>query len=278
MKRLTLIAVGGLLPGLVFAEQLPRWEIGLGTAALSMPHYRGADERHQFILPMPYVAYRLDWLKVDRDGVKARLFDSDSVELNVSVGATPPLNSGDNRARQGMPDIKPTLEIGPSLDVALWRDATDRYRLDVRLPLRAAFMAHGGVKFAGWTASPTLNLDASLSDQTIRKGNGWRLGLLAGPIYSDRRQHGNIYSVDPQFARSYRPAYDAPGGYSGLQLLASMSRRWGDVWIGGYARLDSLRGATFESSPLVRKGSYVSAGFALTWTFSKSSDMVEVID
>jgi len=38
-----------------------------------------------------------------------------------------------------MPDLRSTLEVGPSLNVHLWRSADTRLKLDVRLPARAAF-------------------------------------------------------------------------------------------------------------------------------------------
>ncbi|HEX7156411.1 MAG TPA: MipA/OmpV family protein, partial [Burkholderiaceae bacterium] len=68
---------------------------------------------------------------------------------------------------------------------------------------------------------------------------------------------------------------DARGGYAGTQFLASLSRRRGRLWLGGYARWDTLQGAHFEASPLVRKTSYASAGFAVTWTIGRSDEMVE---
>ncbi|MFH1603183.1 MAG: MipA/OmpV family protein, partial [Pseudomonadota bacterium] len=85
-----------------------------------------------------------------------------------------------------------------------------------------------------------------------------------------------FYSVLPQYAQPNRGAYDARGGYSGMQYLASLSRRYGSAWIGAYVRRDDLRGAVFERSPLVKSSSYVSAGFAVTWTIGQSSEMIDI--
>ena len=260
----------------VQAELLPRWELGAGVGGVRMPDYRGSDESRNYLLPFPYFAYRLDWLKADRNGVRAVLFDAAGAELNVSLGASPPVRSKKNQAREGMPDIKPMLEFGPSLDFNLWRNPSDRMRLDLRLPARAAMTARANPEWAGWVFTPRVNLDfVGLGSETR---DGWNLGLVAGPMFADRRQNAYFYSVDPRHAHAGRPAYEARAGYAGMQFLASLSRRFGDTWFGAYARYDDLHGAVFEDSPLVRRKSYFTAGFGVTWTFARSTEMVEVGD
>lgn len=66
----------------------PLWELGLGVAGLSLPHYRGADESGRWLLPTPYAVYRGEVLRANRDGVKAMLFDTDQeVDLDLSLAA-----------------------------------------------------------------------------------------------------------------------------------------------------------------------------------------------
>ena len=108
--------------------------------------------------------------------------------------------------------------------------------------------------------SPTLNFDVAGIG-----GKPWQLGLLAGPIFATRRQHRYFYGVSESDARPDRPAFDAHGGYAGLQFLVSLSRRFEKAWFGAYARYDTLRGAVFEDSPLVRRPYYLSTGFAIAW-------------
>ena len=81
------------------------WELGLGVAALRLPHYRGSDQSHTWTLPVPYVQYRGEIFKANRDGARALLFDSDRVQLDLSVAASAPTRSNDNRARRGMTDL-----------------------------------------------------------------------------------------------------------------------------------------------------------------------------
>ena len=51
------------------------------------------------------------YLQADRSGLKTKLFNQDRVEFNFSLNATTPVR--DNSARQGMPELRSTVEIGP---------------------------------------------------------------------------------------------------------------------------------------------------------------------
>jgi hypothetical protein len=58
--------------------------------------------------------------------------------------------------------------------------------------------------------------------------------------------------------------------------LVSLSRRFPRFWVGGFARYDTLKGAAFEPSPLVRRDYAFMAGIAVAWVFAESSNKVEV--
>jgi MipA family protein len=254
------------------AEQQPLWEFGLGTGVLMFNDYRGAETTHVYPLPVPYFVYRGTFLKSDHDGVRGELFDQDLVELNLSVNATTPVLN--DSARHGMPDLRSTLEIGPALAVHLWRSADRRLKLDLRVPARAAFTVEASPRMIGGFAAPSINLDIAQYGGEY----GWKLGLLAGPLFADRRYDDYFYSVAPQYATTGRPAFAAAGGYAGTQTLVSLTRRYPAYWIGTYLRHDSLAGASFADSPLVRRDSYWSGGFAVVWMIRQSSRLVESVD
>ena len=255
------------------AELRPEWELGLGATGFTFPDYRGSDERRNFVLPFPYVIYRGDILRVDRQGVRGVFFESDRVELDFSVSGTPPVDSDKNRAREGMPDLDPTFEIGPRLNVVLARDHHRDRALSFRLPVRAVIATDlAYAEGAGAGAYPNLTDEAR---PRFLEGR-WRLGLQSGLLYATRRYHRYFYQVDPEFATPERPAYTATGGYSGATLAASLTRRFRKVWVGGYARYEWLKGAAFESSPLVRRDQAWSAGIAFAYVFAESSNKVEV--
>ena len=258
----------GLNPGV----KRPLWELGLGVAGLRLPDYLGSDQSRFYALPLPYIVYRGTWLKADRDGARALLFNSQRVKLDVSVAASTPARSSDNDARAGMPNLKGTFEIGPNLNVTLASSLKDRWKLDLRLPLRGAISVERSPKFVGTTFSPNLNLDVG------GLGGGWNLGMLTGPVFANRKFHQYYYGVDPAYATANRPAYQTHGGFAGWRAVAASSRRFGNMWVGGFVRYDNLRGAAFDDSPLVRRTSAVTFGFGVSWILATSSELVSASD
>jgi len=250
----------------------PLWELGLGGAAVRFPDYRGSDQTSSYLLPLPFVAYRGRFLRADRDGARAILFAGRRVVVDLSLAASVPTRSKNSDARQGMPDLPGTFEIGPNLNVELWQSEDHKLKLDLRLPLREAITLQSAPRPIGLTFSPNLNLD-------VRGFAGrWNLGMLAGPLFADRRYHEHFYGVAPEFATAARPAYDAPGGYAGWRATTAFSRRFGNAWVGGFVRYDDLHGAAFAASPLVRRETSVTAGFGVSWIFATSSQRVVTDD
>ena len=258
-----------LAASLARAEQLPLWEAGLGIGATTLPHYRGSDQSKTWVLPVPYVVYRGEALKVDDDRRIRGLF-GEGVELEFSLNGSPPVK--DNNARRGMPDLDATLEIGPSLNIALFRSKNGAEKLELRLPVRtviATDLSH--FRHAGWIFQPNLSLDF----KNVLGNRGWKLGLQGSLIYADRRYNRYFYAVDPMFVTPDRPAFSPSGGYGGLNLLAAVSRRFPGFWVGAFAKWDSVGGAVFADSPLVRTRSNFSGGFAVAWILRASTVKVE---
>jgi outer membrane scaffolding protein for murein synthesis (MipA/OmpV family) len=94
-------------------------------------------------------------------------------------------------------------------------------------------------------------------------------------MFADDRYHQYFYGVEPAFATASRPAYNAAGGYAGTQFLVSLSKRFRKFWVGGFARWDTLSGAVFTDSPLVKTHQYFAAGIALAWMLGESETRVE---
>lgn len=267
------VAAAAILIGMAptaFAVQAPEWEFGAGGAFIDFPHYRGSDEREVYILPMPYLIYRGEVLRIDRQRVRGMLYESETIELDVSVNGSVPVTN--NGARAGMPDLDPTLEIGPVINVLLHETASEEAQLEFRLPMRYVLGSDFSyVRGVGWMIHPNLNLDV----QNVLGQQGWNLGMVVGPLYADRRYGEYFYSVDPAYALAERPAYSASGGYAGSQFIAALTKRFPKFWVSGFVKWDTLRGASFEDSPLVRDKQFATYGFAFTWIFAESSVMVE---
>ena len=254
------------------AQSRPEWEFGLGATGLTLPDYRGSDESRGYLLPFPYVIYRGEHLRVDRQGLRGIFFETDRVEFNLSLNATPPVDE-DNQARQGMPELDPTIEVGPRLDYTLARDREREWSFEVRLPLRAAIATDfSHTRHIGYVTYPHLHLFM----RPMIAGVKWNLGLQGGPMFATREYHEYFYGVGPDVATPERPAYEASGGYSGALALVSLSRRFPRFWVGAFARYDTLKGAVFEDSPLVRRDYAFMAGIAVAWVFAESEKKVEV--
>jgi MipA family protein len=251
-------------------RQEPLWEYGLGIGAVTFQDYPGSNTSRVYPVPIVYVVYNGTFLKADRNGVRGLLLNQDWVELNVSASLSAPVRN--DAARYGMPDLRPTMELGPAVEFHLFHSNEGRVKLDLNLPARAAFTITDSPQAIGWVFEPRLILrfKDAFGEQ------GWNVDLGSGPMFADKRYHDYFYSVAPQYATAERPAYTAPGGYSGTQLGITLAKRFRKFWFGTYLHYDELRGAVFADSPLVQRDYDWSAGFGFAWILGRSTRLVEV--
>ena len=275
--RALLVACGivvALWTPALHAEQKPLWEFGLGVGGLVFPDYRGSDDTQVYPVPVPYFVYRGRFLKADRDGLRGELFDREVAELSLSISATIPVSSEDNAARRGMPDLKPTFELGPSLELHLWRSADRAVKLDLVMPLRVPITIESSPRSLQWLFAPRLNIDFD----DVGGHAGWNFGAGVGPVFAADGFHEYFYSVPARFATPQRPEYHADGGYSGMHALAGLSKRFPKYWVGAFLRYDWLGGAQFEDSPLMRRQNYLAGGVAVAWMIGESKRKVVTSD
>ena len=159
-------------------------------------------------LSVSYVIYRGKFFRADRDGVRGQLLDTDRINFNISLLGSLPVSSRDDNARAGMPDLKPTIEIGPSMEVHLWRSPSRDTLLDLRLPVRMGITLESSPKTVGWQFEPNLNLD--LID--VAGVSGLRVGMLAGPMFADGKYSDHT-------TRSRRNTRRPAGPHSGERRL-----------------------------------------------------------
>lgn len=268
----------GIVAALTFAmssasaRELPLWELGIGAGLLHLPYYRGVDQTRLYAIPFPYLIYRGKYLRVDESGAHGRLFQSDDVRLELSLAGGVPVTGDGDSPRHDMPDLDPTAELGPSLQIRCWHSDDMRRRLWLHLPLRAALsVSLSKIAQQGWTFSPYIEYSIA-----SRRPGDWKLGLAWGPLYADSNYHDYFYAVEPAYVTATRPAYRAAGGYSGNRVTVTLQRNIGDLWLGAFIRYDDLSNAAFLDSPLVNTRHYLAAGLAFTWIISKSATMVSV--
>jgi len=240
------------------------WELGVGLGVLSLPHYRGADQRSDYAAPIPYVRYHGKRLTVDKEGGRFFFYNGDDITVDVSTAFALPVDSKDNRAREGMTDLDPIIELGPRIEFKLYQSDDENIRFRFALPLRAAFATDiSHTQSIGWVLSPYLQLRYF--------NTGWESAVSVGPLWASEEYHDYFYEVAPQYASATRPAYDAQTGYSGTRITITLSKRFNKVFFGLFARYDNLNHAVFIDSPLIKQNDSFQVGAALSWVFKKSN-------
>ncbi|MBA3581005.1 MAG: MipA/OmpV family protein [Gammaproteobacteria bacterium] len=247
-------------------EALPTWELGIGGGALNIPDYRGSNRDQVLLVPIPYIVYRSELFKADRDGIRGELAALPRIELNISISGSLAYAADDNPLRVGMPELDPTFELGPSLNIDL--SPKQDKQIQLKLPLRAVYsFGAEGIGTVGTVFHPHLAYRESLR-------NDWRFKASVGPYYASDNYHDYYYTVAPQYALADRPSYEADVGYSGWSANVSLSRRIKKFWYGGFVRYDNLADATFKESPLVETNHYWVYGIAGSWIFGQSKSTV----
>lgn len=237
-----------------------RW--GVGLAGASYPHYPGADQDDQLVLPIPYLEYYGTYFQIDNDGLAAHLFRNDRVALDVSVNGALPVDSEDNRARSGMPDLEFMGEIGPSVQLTLARGATWQARFD--LPVRVNLDLGGDVlRDRGATIDPRFHIERNW--QAL--GGEVTAEIDLGALYGDRRYHDVFYAVAPAYETASRAAYTPAGGLLAYRASTTVEFRRGPYLAIGYLRFLDLSDSKNAASPLMQKDDYLAGGVALIRLF-----------
>jgi len=252
------------------AGEQPLWELGVFGGVARMPHYRGADEYRTYVLPLPYLIYRGEILQADREGVRGTFAATRHFESSISFYGNPPV-SGDNRARQGMPELGAVGEAGPSL-TWFFQDRAALSGLHLKVAGRGVVSLDGSdLTYRGIHGGVNLLYD----DNSRWDTSGFRYGVNFGLDLADGRYNEYVYGVPLRHSLPDRPAYHAMGGYGGFGLSAYGARRLSDSFaVALYARWDNLGGAVFDDSPLVRTESNLVLGTALVWRVAKSGKTV----
>ena len=233
---------------------LPRLELGMALSALTAPDYRGSAERSSGVIPIPYIKYRGEKFRID-EGVQGLLVNTPAWQVSLSGNFTLAVDE-DNPERQGMDKLAPTLEIGPSVNYRFHSTQTGAWWLD--LPLRFSFTLNRDFDHVGQVFSPRLSWR-----KPARRLGQWKLRFSIGPVFASQGHHDYFYSVAPHEATAARPAFDAPGGYSGLRSELTLSRRLGRYWFGSFFRYDNMTDSEIEDSPLVSDTEAWVAGIGL---------------
>ena len=265
--KLTFILYLFLMNTFISAEEnndkhQPKWELGVGVGGLSVPHYRGSDQRAQYFAPIPYVRYNGKRLKIDKEGGRFYFYNSKDIKVDVSLAFAIAVDSNDNLARTGMSDLNHIIEIGPRILFNLYESDDKNLRFRLGLPLRTAYATDfSHTENIGVVFSPYL--------QARYFTTGWESAISFGPMWANEEYHDYFYEVAPRYTTATRTAYNAKAGYSGSRLTVILSKRFDKVYFGLFARYDDLTGTSFIDSPLIKQEESIMFGVALSWVFKK---------
>ena len=249
-----------------FADEVieKKWELGLGVGDIYGPDYRGSDEYRNYASPIPYVIYRGKYIQSDRDGLRGKLFKSDRYEFTFSATATISQKADENKAREFMPELGSTIEMGPALNIQLTeKNAANSLMLQV--PLRAVIAATGSARgYSGLVFEPQFIFRKNFSN--------WAYTQRLGASFASREYHDYYYGVDQEFVTPERSSYDAHGGYSGFFTQAAISRSLQlgneEIKLAFFLRYDNLDNVAFADSPLVKTNHALRGGFAFVWVIN----------
>ena len=269
-RYLMLLLLFQIFINTLYAEEKPKLELGIGLASIYFPAYLGSKDDQHHLLPLPYFIYRGDHLKINRNGLRSRLFSSKNIQLDLSMNAATPVLSDDIEKRQGMPDLDPVIEIGSALKWYLGMDKLENRWL-LKMPLRAVIATDfKQVDHVGWRFTPTFNITPS------HQFSGWATALNLGIDFADNQYHHYYYGVSPEHENNTRKRYNGKAGYGGVHLLASASKRYKKLWVGSFLKYNYLKGAVFEESPLFESNQGWTAGIGIAWVFHQSKETVTV--
>jgi outer membrane scaffolding protein for murein synthesis (MipA/OmpV family) len=259
------VLVAALMPSTSLAQPAyegagePKWEAGLAFGGGSINDYPGADQNHARAIVTPLLIYRGRVLRIDREGVRGRLFNNRDFELDLAASAW--FDARDSRAREGMPGLDYLFGLGPQL---VYKGLSEHWghpilHLKARALVSTDFRdVHGrGVALdpeVRWQFSP-----AGLPRGTLTLG--------VQPTWASRPLMRYFYEVEPGQATPERPAYHARAGYLGTELNLLFTRRESAslTWF-ATARGMLLNGAANAASPLLRDKSTLSIGAGVLWT------------
>ncbi len=243
---------------------LPLWEAGLLGTGITHPAYPGADEHTNLLLPLPYMIYRGEFLRIERSNVGVRAIKTPRTELDIGFAAAPGSRAADVEARRGMDDLGVLLEFGPRLKINLGEEGEHRRGSRIQLAARGVFDVTNYLKYHGIAFEPQWVKDVLLQEQ-------WFTSFSLGAVYGEQKLVDTFYRVAPSEATPLRPAYEAKVGLIALRAGAFATRLLNpDVRFFSYLRLDSVQGAANQDSPLVKRDYGWSAGIGLAWTLAVS--------
>lgn len=235
-------------------------EFALGFTTFVAPRYPGSDSYQRFVYPLVSFSYNGPLFSVKRNRFKSAFTRAPRLTLGLGANASPPVSSSAVAARQGMPDIDPTIQIGPSL----------QYRVTGKArPWQGSVGAAWELVFATSPHLSRIHHAGSLFYPYVQMewhAPTWPITLTTGPLFGSHGYNNYFFGVPDAYATGARPAYASPSGYAGTRTTASLSHHFKRYWLAAFVRYRNFSGTRFADSPLLKNRNTVMLGVAVEWT------------
>jgi outer membrane protein len=190
--------------------KLPLYELGLASGIGFTSDYPGSEQGRIQKIILPTFRYRGEVFRADKKGTRARFFKTETTDIDLSFGASFPANSKDNDARRGMEDLHWLGEIGPRLNVELYKD--DKNTIELELPIRFVFSTDFDfTKNRGYRFYPQIDFRRKVSED-------FKYSLSVKMNWATEGLTDYFYEVSGQDINSRREKYNAKPGYVGANL------------------------------------------------------------
>ena len=240
-------------------------ELGAGVFAADIPHYLGAAQSEQYIMPVPYVRYQSDELDVDRNSLTSYLWHFDNLHLDFSAGISIAVKSVDNQAREGMDDLDWVFELGPSLNYYFKGDPQAAEQLYIGLFTRKAMATvFSSMANAGWRYGPSIYYETPVF---IAPTYEITPSIRANANFADDRYLNYYYGISALDTHDSRSEFNSQSGYSGADISLGFNFDSKKYWLGGFVKYHYLAKSKQQRSPLVKQDSNISFGFGVAWKF-----------
>jgi outer membrane protein len=251
----------------------PVYELGAGVAGFDLPDYAGSKNNQFRWLPFPFIMYRGEVLRADDEGTRAKIEATKNYEFGMSFGFNFPVESNQNPAREGMPDLDGVLGFGPQVIFRLLNDSK-KHKLNLTFGVRGSFAFNENLESReeGVVFEPSIAYWRYLGskNQTI-------LFVSVESEFGDKKANQYFYDVDTPFVTTKRDRYQAKAGLIKHAIIAGVSHNFSPkltAFLGGF--YNDLGQAANVDSPLVevRQNQGFLAG--IFWLFAESTERVNI--
>ncbi len=233
-------------------------ELGVGIGSVRYPDYIGSKSYRTMTIAFPYIRYSGDYFNIDKNGINKHLFNIKDLTLDLSVSGSLSSNSQNNDAREGMPDLNFTFEVGPKLSYRFYN--SKHLEMSFDLALRGVFETDlKMLDTQGLVGTTELKFEFYFDELEVTFRSGLR--------FANDRYNNYFYGVDKKYEMATRKEYSAKSGYSGYKNKLGFTYRSGSWWYGGFGSYHTIDGAIYEKSPLVETNQAFFVGASISYIF-----------